>query len=299
MGPTDDRGLLHASGCTLCDELTEDQISGSVPELWQLPLDFPVRPISRHGHGRPSHRRLHQILDRERQRYAGLLRDLLVYREALLEIPVEYSMSTEPCWKCGWLSGLDIVSLYGLVRLAEPRRIIEVGSGCSTKVVHRAVRDGSLDTELVSIDPEPREGIDAICTEVVRQRFEDADLSPFEELQAGDIVFIDGSHRVLTNSDATVMFLDVLPSLAPGVYVGCHDVWLPDDYPPDWWDRFYSEQYLLAAYLLAEGPRVEVTLPAWFVSHDRVLSGILAPLWEDARLASISNLGSVFWIRTR
>ncbi len=32
-----------------------------------------------------------------------------------------------------------------------------------------------------------------------------------------------------------------------------HDIFLPDDYPPEWADRYYSEQYLLAAWLLGGG----------------------------------------------
>ena len=51
-----------------------------------------------------------------------------------------------------------------------------------------------------------------------------------------------------------------------------HDIMLPDDYPPEWADRFYSEQYVLAAYLLAEGDRLDVELPVHYVSRDPELS---------------------------
>ena len=63
------------------------------------------------------------------------------------------------------------------------------------------------------------------------------------------------------NSDVAVFFLDILPNLAPGVVVHIHDVFLPDDYPPQWIERYYSEQYLLACYLLAESTKFDVILP--------------------------------------
>ena len=48
------------------------------------------------------------------------------------------------------------------------------------------------------------------------------------------MVFFDGSHRTFMNSDATVFFLEVLPTLPAGTLVGIHDIYLPDDYPADW-----------------------------------------------------------------
>ena len=74
---------------------------------------------------------------------------------------------------------------------------------------------------------------------------------------------------------------------------------LPEDYPPEWLDRFYSEQYLLAAYLLAGGDRFSVELPNHFVSTDAELAAILAPLWDDPALAGVERHGGSFWIRTR
>ncbi len=34
---------------------------------------------------------------------------------------------------------------------------------------------------------------------------------------------------------------------------GIHDIFLPNDYPTEWNNRFYSEQYLLMMYLLGGG----------------------------------------------
>ena len=45
--------------------------------------------------------------------------------------------------------------------------------------------------------------------------------------------------------------------------VGVHDIFLPHDYPSDWLKRFYSEQYLLASWLLG-GTRLQTELPVFY-----------------------------------
>ena len=75
---------------------------------------------------------------------------------------------------------------------------------------------------ITSIDPQPRAEVDAICDEVVRSPLEDTDLSVFDTLDAGDILFVDNAHRVLPNSDATVVFLEVLPRLTVPVATTPH-----------------------------------------------------------------------------
>lgn len=70
---------------------------------------------------------------------------------------------------------------------------------------------------------------------------ENCDLADFEKLQAGDMLFMDGLHRCLVNTDATVFFLEGLPRLSRGVLMGIHDIFLPFDYPKPWVNRAYSE----------------------------------------------------------
>jgi hypothetical protein len=269
-----------------------------VDEVWEVLLDYPIRPRARYGYGSPPHRRLHAILDRSRNQYAETLKTIIGYRDHLLRIAVDPPQEAHaPYWLSGWLPGLDLACLYGMVAQLNPRTYLEVGSGSSTQFVRRAVDDQGLRTRIISIDPSPRSEIDALCDEVVREPLEEANLEIFDQLVAGDIVFVDNSHRCFQNSDVTVMFLDVLPRLNPGAYVEFHDICLPDDYPPDYIDRFYSEQYVLAAALLAEGTRFEVVLANWFISADPELSSIVEPLWAGPRMDSVPRHGSSFWIR--
>jgi len=87
------------------------------------------------------------------------------------------------------------------------------------------------------------------------------------------MLFIDGSHHCFMNSDATVIFLEILPRLKSNVIVQIHDIFLPYDYPPGWENRYYSEQYLLAAYLLAGTKIFNIILPMQYISKDEELEG--------------------------
>ena len=115
------------------------------------------------------------------------------------------------------------------------------------------------------------------------------------ELQPGDVVFLDGSHRCFSNSDVTVAFLEVLPRLPAGVVVGIDDIYLPYDYPPDWSDRYYSEQYVLAAWLLGGSRRLRLRCASYFASQDPELCRIVEPLWADL-FAGMMTVGNGFWM---
>jgi hypothetical protein len=202
----------------------------------------------------------------------------------------------QPAWANPWFSGLDLAALYMFVARYRPSRCVEIGSGWTTKVARRASRDSGSPLHITSIDPQPRSEIDRLCDVSVRQAAEDVTLDLFTGLDAGDILFVDSSHRAFTNSDCVFFFLEVLPAVKAGVLIHIHDVFLPYDYPPEWSDRFYSEQYLLAAWLLAGGGGVRVELPNMFVSGDTDLSAELQPLWRG-ELESVQRHGGSFWFR--
>src|SRR3546814_14308293 len=61
-----------------------------------------------------------------------------------------------PRWRQDWFPGLDGAAAYALVRQTRPARIVEVGSGHSTRLLARAVIDGGLPTAILCIDPAPR-----------------------------------------------------------------------------------------------------------------------------------------------
>ena len=269
------------------------------PEGYQIFLDYPINPIPRYGHGKPAHPKLYEIIDRNRMTYHDTLKSFLNFKEYFLGILRKKSRSREPYWINEWMPGLDAVAIYSFLCLNNPRRYFEIGSGNSSKFARRAINDHRLQTKIISIDPHPRAEIDSICNIVIRYPLENIDLKIFDELEAGDILFIDGSHRTFMNSDATVVFLDILPMLKQGVLVGFHDIYLPYDYPPEWQDRYYSEQYLLATYILSGSDKFEIILPCAFISQEKELKDILLPLWSDHRMKGVETHGGSFWIKIK
>jgi predicted O-methyltransferase YrrM len=263
-----------------------------------LRLDYPTATNNspRWGHGRPPHRLMADLLGRHDDRYAEELSRLMEYREELEAIPALSSDPLQPYWANGFTFGLDAPSLYSFLRRRNPESYVEIGSGFSTLFAHRARQDGDLRTRFTSIDPAPRHAVDLICDTRVRTGLQDADQDLFSRLQPGDVVFFDGTHRVFMNSDATVFFLEILPRIPDGVLVGIHDVHLPDDYLPSQRDQYFSEQYLLAAYLLAECGWMQPVLPCWYVQSQPRLGETVAPLFSRAPLAGLDPAGRIFWL---
>lgn len=238
-----------------------------------------------------------------RARYVEMLERLAAYQSALYDIPLtpELSSASSPSWINRFMEGLDAIALSCMLLDRKPSRYVEIGSGNSTKFARHAIERAGLATSITSIDPQPRAEIDSLCDRVVRATLEDSDPSLFEELRAGDLLFYDGSHRVFTNSDVTVFFLEVLPRLPAGVLVHIHDIFLPSDYPPEWNARLYSEQYLLAAMLLSREPGFDIILPVNFIQTDPDLAEAalraFAPL--RSRKATMPWQGTSFWIETK
>ncbi len=114
----------------------------------------------------------------------------------------------------------------------------------------KAKTEQDLNAEIVSIDPMPLAEIDQLADTVIRKPFENIDFDILDEFHENDILFVDNSQRILPNSDSMVFYLEILPRLKRGVIVPIHDTYLPYDYPQFMCDRFYSEQYGLAMYLL-------------------------------------------------
>ena len=197
-----------------------------------------------------------------------------------------------PRWDQDWFPRLDAAAAYALVRTEPPRRIVEVGSGHSTRFLARAVADGALATRITAIDPEPRARIAGLNIEYLESNVQEIPETLFHALAAGDILFIDSSHQVKAGNDLDFLLGRVVPKLAPGVRLHFHDIFLPDEYPAQWAWRKYDEQAAVAG-LLHGGYRCEFS-SHWIVSRrgDLVARGVLGrlPLVPGA-------LESSLWLR--
>jgi hypothetical protein len=260
--------------------------------------DYPYYPNSRPIEGTPSGQRLVTRFEAEASSYTATLNGVAKHIDSLLRIPREQGASDSPFWENSWFPPLDGATLYGLIAEHRPRRYIEVGSGISTRFVRQAIRDHGLQTRIISIDPHPRIEINALCDEVIRYPMEDVPRDFWEGIGPDDLLFVDNSHRSFPGSDVTVFFTEVLPTLRPGTVWGLHDIFLPQDYPEEWRDRFYNEQYLLLMYLLGGANNDEIILPVAWVALQPKLHGILTPLWScEGLFRGLRTAGGSFWMR--
>ena len=269
------------------------------PRFQNLFLEKKVKFRPRYGHGLPAHPELLKIIDANKETYTKLLKKALSYRKFIWLIQ-DLKTETDPAkptWNNGILPGLDIIGIYTMLSRFKPKRFIEIGSGHSTRVVHKAIIEQKLSTEFITIDPKPRTEIDQLPNRIIRKPFENTNFDIVSELNEKDILFLDNSHRILPNSDSLIFFLEILPRLKRGVIVHIHDVYLPYDYPQFMCDRFYSEQYGLAFYLLANQDKFETILPNYFISKDKELSELIAPIWDHENLKNVGRTGCSYWIR--
>jgi hypothetical protein len=279
-------------------------------ERWSHTVEhyYPVNPRPRWMTGQSPRDNLLQALEHERPSYEQFLAQLENIRDLLHGIPHEKRSADPifPYWNNPWFSGLDAAALVNIILWKRPRRYFEIGSGHSTAFARYAIEKGDLKTKMISIDPNPRREIDRTCDRVIRQPLEECELAEFDELEAGDILFLDGSHRIFTNSDVTVFFFELLPRLRPGILVHVHDIFLPEDYPATWSGRLYSEQYLIAAMLMCGDRPFRVIAPNFFICRDAVLGDRVRAVFRPLQGATAIPFeygpgvpGVSFWFETK
>lgn len=195
-----------------------------------------------------------------------------------------------PRWQQGWFPRLDGAAAYTIVRARRPARIVEVGSGHSTRFLARAVADGGLATAITAIDPQPRAAIAGLPIRHIAAPLQEADPAIFAELQAGDILFVDSSHVAMPGTDVDRLVADILPGLPAGVLLHFHDIPLPDGYPEAWRWRAYNEAQAVAA-LMAGGGFAPVFASRYVATRmAEALAGTVVarlPLWPETPETSL------------
>lgn len=148
----------------------------------------------------------------------------------------------------------------------RPRRIIEIGSGYSTRIARAAVQYGKCSTEITVIDPSPRADVAEYADHVI--------LSPVESSEAKrqvwtpeDLLFIDSSHVCRIRGDLPFLFCEVIPALPAGALVQVHDIFIPYDYPNVYDEYCYNEQYLLYC-TLSNTPRYRTIFSTHWLSRE-------------------------------
>ncbi len=191
--------------------------------------------------------------------------------------------------------------LHGMIRLFQPKRLIEIGSGYSSAC--------SLDTidlflegncEVTFIEPYPallKEllGKAPMRASIAEMAVQDMSPSFFEQLEAGDILFIDSTHVLRTGSDVCFELFEILPRLAPGVIVHIHDMFWPFEYLAEWVlseQRSWNEAYLVHAFLQYNAA-FEILYWNNYAFH------FLSAELREAMPLCMGNEGGSLWIRKK
>jgi hypothetical protein len=198
--------------------------------------------------------------------------------------------------------------VHCIIRHFKPRRVIEVGSGQSSKVIAAALRLNAQDTgsaaDYTIIDPYPApflaDGFSGV-SRVTAQQVELCDVKLFESLTANDLLFIDSGHTVRIGGDVNFLILDVLPRLAPGVVIHFHDINLPYEYSKAYatnpnFRMFWTEAYLLQAFLSCNDKFEVLMAMAYLMTEQMGVFRAAFPHYDPAQHFAMS--GS-FWIRRK
>jgi predicted O-methyltransferase YrrM len=189
--------------------------------------------------------------------------------------------------------------LHAMLRLHRPKRVIEIGSGFSSACTVDTVKlylDGQC--QMTFIEPFPEllhqvVGDEASQVRILAHGIQDAPLEIFEELEAGDFLFIDSTHVLRTGSDVCFELFEILPRLSRGVLVHFHDIFWPFDYPKKWSveeNRSWNEAYALRAFLMYNR--------AWnIVMFNDYLSNFELELIKATYPTFLRNSGGALWLQ--
>jgi hypothetical protein len=187
----------------------------------------------------------------------------------------------------------DGLVYYCLLRHWRPNRIVEVGSGFSTALaLDTAERFSDVSPTVTAIDPNPERLRSLVRpgdrVEIVEAPVQAVDRSVFDQLAAGDILFIDSSHVTKIGSDVNLLFLEILPRLPSGVRVHVHDMFYPE-YPRQFvhGGMHWNEAYLVRA-LLTNSTWLRIVWWNAYLAATRLdeVSGLL-PGWGNSPSSSL------------
>lgn len=192
---------------------------------------------------------------------------LIYWKELVAKYATEYNdlPSYSDIQKKGYGVGytkVDARTSFYMIRDIKPKKYLEIGSGLSTYYASLASiankKNGFHETEIICIEPYPFDNLNKIKDITIVQDFvQNVPLSVFENLNEGDVLFIDSSHAAKIDSDVYYEILDILPSLKKGVYIHIHDIPFPYNFPypaelymyKKKWPQFWNEPAFVQAFL--------------------------------------------------
>lgn len=284
---------------------------------WQPPGHF-YSPIPSLAELRPRAARIFDMtatrlpaVDLNRERQAALL-ETFEPLYADIPFPEDPAAGFRYHFRNEYFSYADGVTLFCMLRHLRPKRVVEVGSGYSSALMldtNDRFLGRSIRFTFVEPHPERLESLiwdaDRAATTILRHPVQETPLSVFDELEAGDVLFIDSSHVGKTGSDVNFLLFEVLPRLARGVHVHFHDIFHPFEYPKGWIEEgvAWNEAYLLRAFL-QYNHAFEIEFFVSFVMHHmkeraaRVMPLALKSEKESISLYNDAPGGSIWLVKT-
>jgi hypothetical protein len=146
----------------------------------------------------------------------------------------------------------DALIYWSMINHLRPQRILEIGSGFTSALALDTIERLNLETTCTFVDPYPELahrtiGVLPAPHQIIASRIQDLDLSTVNNLEAGDLLFIDSTHVLKTGSDVHFELTQVLPRVKTGVFIHFHDVFSGFEYPKNWsingnysWNEIYA-----------------------------------------------------------
>jgi len=193
----------------------------------------------------------------------------------------------------------DGIVLHAMLRIIQPRRLIEVGSGYSSAMTldtNELFFQNRIDVTLIEPYPDLLYSLmkpqDKDHIVVIQSRLQELNPSLFEKLGENDILFIDSTHVSKVNSDVNFIFFEILPRLQKGVYIHFHDIFYPFEYIKEWvyQGRAWQEIYLLRAFL-QDNPRYSIEYFQDFMFYKHL------DFFKTHLPLCLKNSGGSFWLK--
>jgi predicted O-methyltransferase YrrM len=165
----------------------------------------------------------------------------------------------------------DFEILYQFIRLSNPKKIVEIGSGYSSVIAYEAITKNfqirKNNCQMTCIDPgniNQLKILDKI--KILKKKIEEIDINIFKKLNKNDLLIVDTTHMIKPGGDVLKIYNEILPILKKGVNIMIHDIYLPYEYPKDLLDKhvlFWNEQYLLETLL--NNKKYKIVFPLYYL----------------------------------
>jgi len=228
------------------------------------------------------------LIDLDKDKHVDLVKELKQYMP-------EYTPMVNP-----GLSTVDSINLFCMIRHNKPKKIVEIGSGYSTKIILFAISKNEIEgfpCNLIAIEPYPKKFLKDINLsnfKLINEKIQDVDHNLIID---AEMLFIDSTHVSKFQSDVNTEIFEIIPTLKIGTLIHWHDIMIPGDYPEKWikhGNKFWNESYLVHAFMLYNDS-FEVVWGSRFIQMH--YPSLINEYYNDINLNDDNEQLSSFWIK--